>query len=72
MHLPVLRRGVAYRSVETVALRALGAPRDAAPVAEVSQANRGLIARDLGDGSAAPLGGGGGGAGWGFYIYFDP
>ena len=45
-HLPVLRRGVPYRSVETVTLRDL---RSGEPVAEVSLANRGLIARDLGD-----------------------
>jgi acyl-CoA reductase-like NAD-dependent aldehyde dehydrogenase len=50
MHLPVLRRGVAYASVETVTLRAL---RDGRPVAEVSQANRGLIARDLSAESAS-------------------
>ena len=49
MHLPVLRRGAPYRSVETVTLRDL---RTGEPVAEVSLANRGLIARDLSDGAA--------------------
>src|SRR5436309_2194633 len=48
MHLPVLRRGIPYRSVETVTLCDL---RSGEPVAEVSLANRGLIARDLGNGS---------------------
>ena len=51
-HLPVVRRGVPYRSVETVTLRDL---RNGAPVATVSQANRGLIARDLGEPSAEKL-----------------
>jgi acyl-CoA reductase-like NAD-dependent aldehyde dehydrogenase len=50
MHLPILRRGVPYRSVETVTLRDL---RSGSPVAEASLANRGLIARDLGAGARA-------------------
>ena len=41
---PVLRAGKPYRSLDTVTLTDI---RDGEPVAEVSQANRGLIARDL-------------------------
>jgi acyl-CoA reductase-like NAD-dependent aldehyde dehydrogenase len=43
-HLPVLRAGRPYRSLDTLTLRDV---RDESPVATVSQANRGLIARDL-------------------------
>lgn len=43
-HIPVLRRGEPYRSVETALLRDF---RDGAPLARISQANSGLIARDL-------------------------
>jgi hypothetical protein len=44
LHLPLLRGGRPYRSLET---RPLCDLRTGEPVAEVSQANRGLIARDL-------------------------
>jgi len=44
LHLPILRAGVEYRSVETAVLPHVATGK---PVAEVSQANRGLIARDL-------------------------
>jgi len=44
LHVPVLRAGAPYRSVERITLRAVGTGE---PVAEVSQANPGLIARDL-------------------------
>lgn len=43
-HVPVLRAGQPYRSIERVELRDV---RTGDPVAEVSQANRGLVARDL-------------------------
>src|SRR5262245_39843281 len=43
-HVPVLRAGRPYRSLERTTLRDV---RNGEPVAEVSQANRGLIARDL-------------------------
>ena len=43
-HLPILRQGRAYRSKDTYALSDI---RDGSPVAEVSLANRGLIAFDL-------------------------
>ena len=43
-HIPVLRAGRPYRSLDTVRLRDV---RSAEPVAEVSLANRGLIARDM-------------------------
>ncbi|MGH9868965.1 MAG: aldehyde dehydrogenase family protein [Candidatus Polarisedimenticolia bacterium] len=43
-HVPILRAGRPYRSLERVVLRDV---RNGEPVAEVSQANRGLIARDL-------------------------
>ncbi|MDX1390177.1 MAG: aldehyde dehydrogenase, partial [Acidobacteriota bacterium] len=44
LHLPVLRAGRPYRSLETVTLRHI---KTGQAVAEVSLANRGLIARDL-------------------------
>lgn len=44
LHLPVLRGGVPYRSLDRKVLTDV---RTGAPVAEVSQANRGLVARDL-------------------------
>ncbi len=44
VHLPLLRTGKPYRSLDTVVLSHV---RTGDPVAEVSQANRGLIARDL-------------------------
>ena len=44
VHIPVLRRGEPYRSLKVVELPDL---RTGEPVAEVSQANSGLIARDL-------------------------
>jgi hypothetical protein len=44
LHLPILRAGVEYRSVESAVLPHVATGK---PVAEVSQANRGLIARDL-------------------------
>jgi acyl-CoA reductase-like NAD-dependent aldehyde dehydrogenase len=43
-HLPILRQGRAYRSKDTYTLTDV---RDGSPVAEVSLANRGLIAFDL-------------------------
>ena len=48
LHVPVLRAGRPYRSEERIVLRAVGTREG---VAEVSQANPGLIARDL---AAAP------------------
>jgi acyl-CoA reductase-like NAD-dependent aldehyde dehydrogenase len=44
LHVPVLRGGRPYRSLEVQTVRDL---RTGEPVAEISQANRGLIARDL-------------------------
>lgn len=44
LHIPLLRAGRPYRSLST---RTLTDVRDGTPVAEVSQANPGLIARDL-------------------------
>lgn len=44
LHLPVLRAGVPYRSLSRSVLKDV---RTGEPVAEVSQANRGLISRDL-------------------------
>ncbi len=44
LHLPVLRAGVPYRSLS---LNVLTDVRNGEPVAEVSQANRGLLSRDL-------------------------
>jgi len=44
IHLPILRAGQPYRSLDQVRLREVATGE---PVAEVSQANRGLIARDL-------------------------
>ena len=44
LHIPILRAGEPYRSLETVTLRDI---RDGEPVATLGQANRGLIARDL-------------------------
>jgi hypothetical protein len=46
LHLPVLRRGRPYRSVEATPLPHF---RTKAPVAEISQANAGLVRRDLFD-----------------------
>jgi hypothetical protein len=45
LHLPVLRWGQPYRSLDRSPLAGV---RTGAPVAEVSQANPGLVARDLG------------------------
>ena len=44
LHIPLLRAGEPYRSLAT---RRLSDVRDGSPVVEVSQANAGLIARDL-------------------------
>jgi acyl-CoA reductase-like NAD-dependent aldehyde dehydrogenase len=44
LHVPILRAGRPYRSLEVQTVRDL---RTGEPVAEISQANRGLIARDL-------------------------
>jgi acyl-CoA reductase-like NAD-dependent aldehyde dehydrogenase len=44
MHLPLLRQGKLYQSMDTVEIRSV---RTGAPVAAVSQANAGLIRRDL-------------------------
>jgi acyl-CoA reductase-like NAD-dependent aldehyde dehydrogenase len=44
MHLPILRQGRSYQSMDTVQIRSV---RTADPVAVVSQANAGLIRRDL-------------------------
>ena len=44
MHLPLLRQGKPYQSMDTVELRSV---RNGEPVATVSQANAGLIRRDL-------------------------
>jgi acyl-CoA reductase-like NAD-dependent aldehyde dehydrogenase len=44
LHIPVLRGGRPYRSLDTIELRHVVTGE---PVAHVSQANRGLIARDL-------------------------
>jgi acyl-CoA reductase-like NAD-dependent aldehyde dehydrogenase len=44
LHVPVLRGGRPYRSLDQVTLKTVGT---GLPVATVSQANRGLIARDL-------------------------
>ena len=44
LHIPILRAGEPYKSLETNALKHF---RDSEPVAVVSQANRGLIAKDL-------------------------
>ncbi len=44
LHLPILRRGTPYRSVDVATVRHF---RTGAPVAEVSQANAGLVRRDL-------------------------
>src|SRR6476659_9308452 len=44
MHLPVLRQGKPYQSMDTVEIRGV---RTGAQVATVSQANAGLIRRDL-------------------------
>lgn len=49
-HLPLLRAGEPYRSKDTVVLHDVVSGE---PVAEVSQANRGLIARDLAAAGAA-------------------
>lgn len=43
-HVPILRAGRSYRSLDRVVLRDV---RNGEPVAEVSQANRGLIHKDL-------------------------
>ena len=44
LHLPILRAGRPYRSLDVAELRHV---ETGEPVAQVSQANRGLIARDL-------------------------
>ncbi len=44
-HLPLLRQGTPYKSLDRVTLRDV---RNGEPVVEVSQANRGLLAHDLG------------------------
>jgi acyl-CoA reductase-like NAD-dependent aldehyde dehydrogenase len=44
IHLPILRYGKPYRSIDTIELRDVATGE---PLARVSQANRGLIARDL-------------------------
>ena len=44
IHIPLLRAGKPYKSLDTVALKHF---RDSEPVAAVSQANRGLIAKDF-------------------------
>lgn len=44
LHIPILRAGRPYKSLDTAALKHF---RDSEAVAVVSQANRGLIARDL-------------------------
>ncbi|MGH7494872.1 MAG: aldehyde dehydrogenase family protein [bacterium] len=44
LHIPILRAGKPYKSLDTVALKHF---RDSEPVAVVSQANRGLIAKDF-------------------------
>jgi acyl-CoA reductase-like NAD-dependent aldehyde dehydrogenase len=44
VHLPLLRHGVAYRSVDVATVRN---HRTGSPVADISQANAGLIRRDL-------------------------
>jgi hypothetical protein len=59
LHLPLLRAGVPYRSVDAVALREVASGE---VVAEISQANPALIARDLLEGLEG-LGGAAGSAG---------
>jgi len=49
LHVPILRAGRTYRSADRIELRDVSS---GAPVAEVSQANAGLIAHDLGLASA--------------------
>ena len=44
MHLPILRQGKPYQSMDTAEIRSV---RAGAPIASVSQANAGLIHRDL-------------------------
>ncbi len=44
LHIPILRAGQPYKSLDTTALKHF---RDSEPVAVVSQANRGLIAKDF-------------------------
>lgn len=51
-HLPILRAGTPYRSLDVATLRDV---RTGEPVAEVSQANRGLVARDLLPAASAAL-----------------
>ena len=46
LHVPILRAGRSYRSLDTLTLPDV---RTGEPVAQVSQANRGLIAKDLAD-----------------------
>ena len=48
-HIPILRAGMPYKSLDLACLHHLGSGE---PVAFVSQANRGLVARDLGAASA--------------------
>jgi hypothetical protein len=45
LHIPLLRAGRPYTSLDAVALPHF---RTGEPVAKISQANRGLIAKDLG------------------------
>ena len=52
MHLPVLRRGRPYRSVDTVSLPHF---RTRDTVATLSQANAGLVRRDLLDEAQAAM-----------------
>ena len=46
MHIPILRAGRSYRSLNTVRVPHI---KTGEPLVEVSQANRGLIAKDLVD-----------------------
>jgi acyl-CoA reductase-like NAD-dependent aldehyde dehydrogenase len=52
MHLPILRRGRPYRSVDTLPLPHF---RTRAPVAQLSQANAGLVRRDLREDAQAAM-----------------
>ena len=46
IHIPILRAGCSYRSLNTVSVSHI---KTGEPLVEVSQANRGLIAKDLAD-----------------------
>ena len=46
MHLPLLRAGQSYTSLDRLSVAHIATGQ---PLAQVSQANRGLIARDLAD-----------------------